>query len=210
MDEEMRDEYEELYRLSTKEKRMRAYMRVASKRLDELELESKKDAINIMGNLIVSNLLFMDMVSALTGDINGKESIRVASDFMSRGNIAFIPARSGSKRVKNKHGRIFIAENINTYHIGSSSHDLKYDYYSKLNRNWHYNWSRHYYNKKHQGLFFAYRKSISLLLKLFMKLILNLICFNFSKSKLIIVEISGLISAMTGLSSFYRPYKKII
>lgn len=84
MDEEMRAEYEELYRLSTKEKRLRAYMRVASKRLDELELNSKKDAINIMGNLIVSNLLFMDMVSALTGDVNGKESIRVASDFISR------------------------------------------------------------------------------------------------------------------------------
>lgn len=84
MDKEMRAEYEELYRLSTKEKRLRAYMRVASKRLDELELNSKKDAINIMGNLIVSNLLFMDMVSALTGDINGRESIRVASDFLSR------------------------------------------------------------------------------------------------------------------------------
>ena len=65
MDEEMRAEYEELYRLSTKEKRMRAYMNIASKRLDDLDLNSKKDAINIMGNLIVSNLLFMDMVSAL-------------------------------------------------------------------------------------------------------------------------------------------------
>ena len=122
----------------------------------------------------------------------------------------YFEAKDFSKRVKDKHGRIFIAENINTYHIGSSSHDLKYDYYSRLNRNWHYNWSRHYYNKKHQGLFFAYRKSISLLLKLIIKLILNFICFNFSKSKLIITEISGLISAMTGLSSFYRPYRKII
>jgi len=84
MDEEMRAEYEELYRLSTKEKRMRAYMRIASRRLEELDLSSKKDAINIMGNLIVSNLLFMDMVSALTGDINGKESVKVAADFLSR------------------------------------------------------------------------------------------------------------------------------
>lgn len=84
MDEEMRAEYEELYRLSTKEKRMRAYMKIASRRLDDLDLSSKKEAINIMGNLIVSNLLFMDMVSALTGDINGKESVKVAADFLSR------------------------------------------------------------------------------------------------------------------------------
>jgi len=84
MDEEMRAEYEELYRLSTKEKRMRSYMKIAARRLDEMDLESRKDAINIMGNLIVNNLLFMDMVSALTGDKNGKESIRVAADFLSR------------------------------------------------------------------------------------------------------------------------------
>lgn len=84
MDEEMRDEFEELYRLSTKESRMRAYLKIAERRLNDLDLDSKRDAINIMGNLIVSNLLFMDMVSALTGDNNGKESIRIAADFLSR------------------------------------------------------------------------------------------------------------------------------
>lgn len=121
----------------------------------------------------------------------------------------YFEAKDFSKRVKDNHGRIFITERINTYHIGSSSHDLKYDYYSKLNRNWHYNWSRHYYNKKHKGFFFAYRKSISLLIKLFIKLILSLFSFNFSKSKLVVTEINGLTSSMLGFSSYYRPYKKI-
>lgn len=121
----------------------------------------------------------------------------------------YFEAKDFSKRVKDNHGRIFITERINTYHIGSSSHDLKYDYYSKLNRNWHYNWSRHYYNKKHKGLFFAYRKSISLLTKLLIKLVISLFSLNFSKSKLIVTEINGLVSSMLGFSSYYRPYKKI-
>ena len=71
--------------------------------------------------------------------------------------------------------KIFIAKGINTYHIGSASHDKKLEFYSKLNRNWHYNWSRYYYNKKHFGFLYAIRKSAGLLFKLILKYIKSLL-----------------------------------
>ena len=121
----------------------------------------------------------------------------------------YFEAKDFSKRIKYENKRIFIAENIFTYHIGSSSHDQKLENFSKLNRNWHYNWSKHYYNKKHYGQLFAFKKSISLLLRLILRFIKSIILFNFFKSKFILVEIYGLVCSLVGLPSFYRPYKKV-
>ena len=74
----------------------------------------------------------------------------------------YFEAKDFAKRLKTRNKKIFIAKGINTFHIGSSSHDKRLDYYSKLNRNWHYNWSRYYFNKKHYGYFYAMKKAISL------------------------------------------------
>lgn len=120
----------------------------------------------------------------------------------------YFEAKDFSKRVRDNKKSIYIVKNINTYHIGSASHDPKLEYFSKLNRSWHYNWSRHYFNKKHFGIFFSYRKSITLLIKLIFKFFKANILFRFSEAKFIFVEIYGLLSAMFGLPSFYRPYKK--
>ena len=130
------------------------------------------------------------------------------NNFWDENIFLYFEAKDFSKRVKDRNNKIFIAENINTFHIGSASHDYKLEYYSKLNRNWHYNWSRHYYNKKHFGKFFALKKSLSLLTRLIIKLLRATLFLNFSKIKLIIIEIYGLISSILGLPSFYRPYKK--
>ena len=120
----------------------------------------------------------------------------------------YFEAKDFSKRVKDNQKKIYIIKNINTYHIGSASHDPELEYFSKLNRSWHYNWSRHYYNKKHFGSFFAFKKSIPLLIKLIFKLFKTIILLRFSEAKFIFVEIYGLSSAMLSLPSFYRPYKK--
>ena len=120
----------------------------------------------------------------------------------------YFEAKDFSKRVKDSKKKIYIVKNINTYHIGSASHDPELEYFSKLNRSWHYNWSRHYFNKKHFGIFFSYRKSLLLLIKLILKFFKALILLRFPETKFMIIEIYGLISAMLGLPSFYRPYKK--
>ena len=121
----------------------------------------------------------------------------------------YFEAKDFSKRIRERNKKIYIAKGIKTFHIGSSSHESKFDYYSKLNRCWHYNWSRHYYYKKHYGFFFAYKKSLTLLLKLIIRLLKNLISFRKSQLKYNLIELYGLFSSMANLPAFYRPYKKL-
>lgn len=121
----------------------------------------------------------------------------------------YFEAKDFSKRIRERNQKIYIAKGIKTFHIGSSSHESKFDYYSKLNRCWHYNWSRHYYYKKHYGFLFAYRKSLTLLLKLIIRLLKNLISFRKRQLKYNFTELYGLFSSMVNLPAFYRPFKKL-
>ncbi len=121
----------------------------------------------------------------------------------------YFEAKDFAKRLKNDNKKIFVSKSINTFHIGAASHDSRLDFFSKLNRNWHYNWSRFYFNKKHHGFFYAYKKGFSLLVKLKFKYLKNLLLFKKDESRLVFAEIYGLFSSMMNLPSFYRPYKKI-
>ena len=121
----------------------------------------------------------------------------------------YFEAQDFAKRLKDKNKKIFISKAIHTYHIGSASHDKKLDFYSKLNRNWHYNWSRFYFNKKHYGSFYAYKKGLVLLIKLIFRFIKNIILFKKEKVQLIFAELHGLAASMINQSSYYRPYKNI-
>ena len=121
----------------------------------------------------------------------------------------YFEAKDFAKRLKDKNKKIFITKAITTYHIGASSHDIKLDYYSKINRNWHYNWSRFYFNRKHYGVFYAYQKGLSLLVKNSFRLIKSIFLLKFNDIKFILPELNGLIASMLNQPSHYRPYKKI-
>ena len=121
----------------------------------------------------------------------------------------YFEAQDFAKRLKDKNKKIFISKAIHTYHIGSASHDKKLDFYSKLNRNWHYNWSRFYFNKKHYGSLYAYKKGLVLLIKLIFRFIKNIILFKKEEVQFIFAELHGLLASMINKSSYYRPYKNI-
>ena len=131
------------------------------------------------------------------------------NDLWDENIFLYYEAQDFAKRLREKNRKIFIAKGINTYHVGSSSHDKRLEHYSILNRNWHYNWSRFYYLKKHYGKFYAFKKSFSLLVKLVIKFIKVSIFFKKKEKSYIIAELCGLISAMKDKSAFYRPYKNI-
>ena len=130
-------------------------------------------------------------------------------DYWDEKIFLYFEAQDFAKRLKDKNKKIFVSKRINTFHIGSASHDKKLDFYSKLNRNWHYNWSRFYYNKKHYGFLYAYRKGLILMLKLLLKLFKNIILLKKNEIKFIFAELYGLLVSMMNISSYYRPYKNI-
>ena len=77
----------------------------------------------------------------------------------------------------------------------------------ELSRNWHWMWSTFYYTKKYNGLFFAIiltsRKFISSILKYIFYLIIR----NESKKCIYKQRMSGLLNAMIGKNSWYRPFR---
>ena len=131
------------------------------------------------------------------------------SDLWDEKIFLYFEAQDFAKRLKNKNKRIFVSKAINTYHIGASSHDKRLDVLLKLNRNWHYNWSRFYYNKKHFGYLYAYRKGFPLLLKLILKFLKSIFLFEKKEYKFIFAELHGLLASMTNNRSYYRPNKNV-
>ena len=113
------------------------------------------------------------------------------------------------KRIKKRFKKIFIARNINTSHLGSKSHKEKYNYEAQLTRNWHYNWSRFYYLKKHNNYFYALKKTMPLLIKNLIKYMWTFFKKNEKNQKnLVLAEIKGQISSYFNTPSNYRPYEK--
>ena len=96
-------------------------------------------------------------------------------------------------------------ENIKFDHLGTQSSDPKYSLDIKINRNWHFSWSKFYLLKKHHGYLHALRKTIPNFLR---AIKFCLICVlkndkeNFKINKAIL---SGLINSYFLKESSYRP-----
>ena len=107
-------------------------------------------------------------------------------------------------RAKKNGGKLYIVTNSKVHHLGAKAVDDKYNEVIELSRNWHWMWSKLYFNKKHRGIF------VSLLLG-FISLLGNLIkysicLFAFNKKKNIYkMRMSGTINALFGKQSWYRP-----
>ena len=148
----------------------------------------------------------VDLVD-LTWLINKKNFNK--NDFFDENFFLYFEAYDFARRLIKKNKKVFITKKINTFHIGSSSHDKNLQHYATLTRCWHYNWSKFYYFKKHFGYFFAFKKSLGILSKLMIKISKNSIFYNKKNLIYLVAELRGLLSSMFNLPSKYRPYEKV-
>jgi len=112
------------------------------------------------------------------------------------------------KRIKNRSKKIFVAKNIRTSHLGSKSHEEKYNHEAQLTRNWHYNWSRFYYLKKHNNYFYAFKKMIPSVIKFFFRCLKFKIKGEQNNFELSKAELYGTLNSIFLRKSKYRPYEK--
>ena len=107
-------------------------------------------------------------------------------------------------RAKKKDGKLFIIKNSKIHHLGSQAVDDKFSKEVELSRNWHWMWSKCYFNKKHRGTFISISLALSSLMKNFFK---YLICLISSSKKKGVYEmrLSGTFNAMMGRRSWFRP-----
>lgn len=88
-------------------------------------------------------------------------------------------------------------------HSGFSSHETQYNNIFEKKRNWHVSWSHIYFAKKYHSLINYYKIIFLLLVPNFFKMFFYLILAN-KRHKIYFYRMYGAISALIGLSSFYR------
>ena len=108
------------------------------------------------------------------------------------------------KRLNNKNENIYIIPKSQIKHLGGQAVNNIYKTEVELSRNWHWTWSKFYYNKKHYGYIFALFNGLPNFISSFLKFLIYSI-FNDKKKIIYLNRLKGFISALFGKSSSYRP-----
>ncbi len=109
------------------------------------------------------------------------------------------------KRLEKSDQDIYIVPKSRIHHLGGKAVDPKYKNEIEYLRNWHWMWSKFYFNKKHYGYLIAVFKVLKNLISAKIKFFYYLITLNTFKRKIYQMRLSGLINSMIGKNSHYRP-----
>jgi len=109
------------------------------------------------------------------------------------------------KRLNDNNKKIFLVSNLKINHLGaqSSSEDISWE--RELTRNWHWMWSTFYYHKKHSGFFISLLQVLPKLISAIFKFIIYSVLKKNKKKKIYLMRFLGLVNAIKGKSSWYRP-----
>ena len=108
-------------------------------------------------------------------------------------------------RKKKENNNIYIVKKAKINHLGGKSHSNIYETEIEFSRNWHWMWSKFYFNKKHFGYFKALLISLPTMINSILKYFYYLIRFNRYKKKIYKMRFSGLLNSILGRKSWYRP-----
>ena len=103
-------------------------------------------------------------------------------------------------RIKKNGGNLYVVENSTINHKGSISKNNNLEYL----RNWHWMWSKFYFNKKHYGFFTALTKIFLNLLSSIFRYLFYILILNKHKAKIYKMRILGLYNSIIGKKSFFR------
>ena len=107
------------------------------------------------------------------------------------------------KRLRDKNEKIFIYKKEKIKNLGAKSSNIGFEY--EKCRNWHWMWSKVYFDKKHFGTFYAVNKYFFQIIKDIFKLIIFSMMLNRKKVFISYLRLSGVFNSLLGNSSWYRP-----
>ena len=108
-------------------------------------------------------------------------------------------------RMKKKGEKIFILKNAKINHLGAKAVNEKYYNELEFSRNWHWNWSKFYYRKKHYSFVFAFIIGLPSFISACLKCLFYLIFKNKFKFKIFFCKASGFYNSLINKNSWYRP-----
>ena len=151
---------------------------------------------------INENIISVDYVDGFSMLIN-KEKFK-DEDFFDENFFLYLENNDLCLRTKKRGQKIYIIKNSILNHIGASSTDKLFAKKIEYLRNWHWMWSKFYFNKKHYGYFNALNKVILNFLSAIFKYIFYFILFNSHKRNIYLMRICGLFNSMIGKKSWFR------
>ena len=107
-------------------------------------------------------------------------------------------------RLLKKNKKVYYCPSIPIYHEGGHSHESSFNYEMELSRNWHWMWSTFIFHKKYKGFYVSFLIILPKLISAIIKVLIYTLIFN-KKKKIYYQRLSGLINAIMGKSSWYRP-----
>ena len=107
-------------------------------------------------------------------------------------------------RAKKNGGRLFIIPDSKIHHLGAQAVDEKYSEQIELSRNWHWMWSKFYFNKKHRGILISLLLGLISLIGNFLKYLIYALTFQ-KKRNIYKMRMFGLINAILGKQAWFRP-----
>ena len=109
------------------------------------------------------------------------------------------------KRVINNGGNIYVVPKAKINHLAAKSVDQKFADEVEFSRNWHWIWSKFYFNKKHFGFLKAFAEGFPRFFLSIFKYLFFLLINNKTKKKIYFNRASGFYNATIGKPSWYRP-----
>ena len=145
----------------------------------------------------------VDWVDGCTMLLNKKKLNKEA--YFDENFFMYLESTDLCKRTTNKGGSIFVVPKAKMIHQGANTIDMKYKEEIEYSRNWHWIWSKFYFNKKHFGLFKAIKQGVLTCFFSILKSFLYLLINNKIKKKIYFNRAAGFYNALLGKPSWYRP-----
>ena len=109
------------------------------------------------------------------------------------------------RRVKNKGGSIYVVPRSKINHLAAKTVDKKFEDEVEFSRNWHWIWSKFYFNKKHFSFFKAFYEGFPRYCTSILKFFFYSLIINKKRKRIYYNRASGFYNALLGKPSWYRP-----
>ena len=145
----------------------------------------------------------VDFIDGFAMLINKKKFKEI--DYFDENFFMYLENNDLCKRSRDKGDLIYIVPKSKINHLGAKAVSEKYKDEVEFSRNWHWIWSKFYFNKKHYGFFKAFYEGFPRYCSSLIKFLFYLLINNKKKKKIYFNRASGFYNAFLGKASWYRP-----
>ena len=164
---------------------------------------SKEDSNIFKNNQIIKEVNFVKGFAMLLN----KKYLR--NNYFDENIFLYLEEIDLCKRLKNGGGRI-LKVNLPIVHLGGLSHGDRNSLEMEKSRNWHWMWSKFYYQKKHYGYLIGLWSTLPNFLSSFLKYLFFSFTKDNNKKSIYEMRFFGLLNSYLLKKSFHRPNLKKI